>query len=174
MEESLKPDVPDRQRSAEDHFPVLADILNTFPCEPADIRTYSPLALAFLGDGVYSLIIRSVVTLPGNRQAQKLHDRTAELVSAHAQALVSDAVQGLLTEEERRICKRGQNANPSHHAKNATITDYLKATGLETLCGWLYLQNRLPRFLELLKEGMQKSGLWMEENTPAGMESHTR
>lgn len=172
MEESLKSgdmqaacQEQDMQESVEDRLPVLRDILAEFPCEPVNIRTYSPLALAFLGDGVYSLIIRSVVTMQGNRQAGKLHDQSAELVSAHAQALVGDAVQDLLTEEEKRVYKRGRNANPSHQAKNAARTDYLKATALETLCGWLYLQNRLPRFLELMREGLQRSGLWTEEGS---------
>lgn len=144
-----------------DTLPLLQDISIAFPAREVDIRTYSPLALAFLGDAVYSLVIRTIVTLEkGNRQAEKLHNETKNLVSAKAQARVADAIQNLLTEEEAHIYKRGHNANPYHHAKNATLPDYLKATALETLCGWLYLQNRMPRLLELMQEGLEQTGQW--------------
>lgn len=142
-----------------DSRPILQDIQCFFPQDEVDIRTYSPLALAFLGDAVYSVVIRTIVVRKGNRQAEKLHNETKNLVSAHAQAAVADAIQDLLTEEEARIYKRGHNSNPYHHAKNATLSDYLKATGLETLCGYLYLKGELPRFLGLLREGIERAAL---------------
>ena len=120
---------------------------------------YSPLALAFLGDGVYSLIVRTMVISKGNRQAEKLHNDTRKYVSAQAQARIGDAIQELLTEEEARIYRRGRNANPYHHAKNATLEEYLKATALETLCGYLYLKDETDRFLELLKAGIERAGI---------------
>ena len=122
---------------------------------------YSPLALAFLGDGVYSLIVRTMVISKGNRQAEKLHNDTRKYVSAQAQARIGDAIQELLTEEEEeaRIYRRGRNANPYHHAKNATLEEYLKATALETLCGYLYLKDETARFLELLKAGIERAGI---------------
>ncbi|MDO5591883.1 MAG: ribonuclease III domain-containing protein [Bacillota bacterium] len=120
---------------------------------------YSPLALAFLGDGVYSLIVRTMVISKGNRQAEKLHNDTRKYVSAQAQARIGDAIQELLTEEEARIYRRGRNANPYHHAKNATLEEYLKATALETLCGYLYLKDETARFLELLKAGIERAGI---------------
>ncbi|MGN8706363.1 Mini-ribonuclease 3 [Bacillota bacterium LCP21S3_A4] len=120
---------------------------------------YSPLALAFLGDGVYSLIVRTMVISKGNRQAEKLHNDTRKYVSAQAQARIGDAIQELLTDEEARIYRRGRNANPYHHAKNATLEEYLKATALETLCGYLYLKDETARFLELLKAGIERAGI---------------
>lgn len=142
-----------------DRKPVLADIGDFFPQKETDIRTYSPLALAFLGDAVYSLIVRTIIVEKGNRQAEKLHNETTHLVSARAQASVGDAIKDLLTEEEARIYRRGHNSNPYHHAKNASLSDYLKATGVETLCGYLYLKGELPRILELLRAGIQGAGL---------------
>lgn len=135
------------------------EILKCFPQKQTDIRMYSPLALAFLGDGVYSLIVRTMVISKGNRQAEKLHNDTRKYVSAQAQARIGDAIQELLTEEEARIYRRGRNANPYHHAKNATLEEYLKATALETLCGYLYLKDETARFLELLKAGIEQAGI---------------
>ena len=135
------------------------EILECFLQKQTDIRMYSPLALAFLGDGVYSLIVRTMVISKGNRQAEKLHNDTRKYVSAQAQARIGDAIQELLTEEEARIYRRGRNANPYHHAKNATLEEYLKATALETLCGYLYLKDETARFLELLKAGIERAGI---------------
>ena len=135
------------------------EILECFPQKQTDIRMYAPLALAFLGDGVYSLIVRTMVISKGNRQAEKLHNDTRKYVSAQAQARIGDAIQELLTEEEARIYRRGRNANPYHHAKNATLEEYLKATALETLCGYLYLKDETARFLELLKAGIERAGI---------------
>lgn len=135
------------------------EILQVFPQKEVDIRTYSPLGLAFLGDGVYSVIVRTMVISKGNRQAEKLHNETRALVSAAAQAKIGDAIADLLTEEEAAIYRRGRNSNPYHHAKNASMEDYLKATALETLCGYLYLKDETARFLALLKAGIERAGL---------------
>ena len=135
------------------------EILRFFPHKPVDIRMYSPLALAFLGDGVYSIVVRTIVVSKGNRQAHKLHEETRRLVSARAQARIGEAMRELMTEEEARVYHRGLNANPGHHAKNASLEDYLKATALETLCGYLYLKDDMERFLQLMKDGMERAGL---------------
>lgn len=135
----------------------ILDVLG--PHKKTDIRTYSPLALAFLGDAVFSLVIRTMIVAEGNRQAQKLHQATSYYVCAGAQARIGDAIADLLTDEERTIYRRGRNANPAHQAKNATTEDYLKATALETLCGYLYLQHETDRMLELIREGIERSGL---------------
>ncbi len=135
-----------------------------FSVKEADLRTYSPLTLAFLGDAVFSLIIRTAVVAEGNRPADRLHRRTSEYVCAARQAQIADAIQDLLTEEEQKAFRRGGNANPAHHARNASLADYMKATALETLCGYLYMQGNLNRVIELIHEGIlrtepAKSGL---------------
>ena len=121
----------------------------------ADLRTFSPLALAFLGDAVYSLIIRTSVVSQGNRQAEKLHNETTRLVRAQKQAAIGRAVYDLLTPEEQKVYRRGKNSRPMHHAKGASLEDYLQATALEALCGWLYLQGRTGRLMEILRTGME-------------------
>ena len=158
MEEKLKESGPSEARG-EQNF--RQEVLSVFPQKEVDIRMYSPLMLAFLGDGVYSLLVRTMVVSKGNRQAHKLHEETGKLVSARAQAKIGDAIRGLLTQEEERIYHRGLNANPAHHAKNASLDEYLKATALEALCGYLYLQDKTERFLELLKEGMKRAEIFI-------------
>ena len=134
----------------------ISDILKAFSAEPADYRTYSPLALAFLGDAVYTLVISSVLVAGGNRQAAKLHRECSGFVCAGAQAKMSEAVADLLTPEEAEVVRRGRNANPAHHAKNATMEDYLTATGLEALCGYLYLRDEMDRLLEIISTGFER------------------
>ena len=121
----------------------------------ADIRTFSPLALAFLGDAVYSLIIRTSVIAKGNRQAEKLHNETTRLVRAQKQAAIGRVIYDLLTTEEKKVYRRGRNSHPMHHAKGASLEEYLQATALETLCGYLYLQGRTEHLMELLRTGLE-------------------
>lgn len=128
-------------------------ILEQFPTEKkTEPGQYSPLALAFLGDAVFSLIIRTVVLSQGSRQAEKLHNETNRIVRASMQAKLIDAMQPFLTDEEAAIYRRGRNANPHHKAHSATEEDYRKATALETLCGYLYLKGETVRFLQLLRQ----------------------
>ena len=113
--------------------------------------TYSPLSFAFLGDAVYSLYVRKLVIMNGNMSAHKLHQRATEYVNAGAQAKAADAIQAILTEEEKDIYKRGENAKTESHAKNASLYEYHKATGLETLLGWMYLKGDMRRLEEVLE-----------------------
>ncbi len=130
-------------------------VLLTFETDDLPPGLFSPLPLAFLGDAVYSLVIRTILMEGGNRQAEKLHRESADLVNASAQAMAAEAILPVLTEEELKIYRRGHNANPAHHAKGASLEDYLKATGLETLCGYLYLKDETGRLLELIKAGLE-------------------
>jgi len=132
-------------------------ILRMFEVKEADIRTFSPLSLAFLGDAVYSVIIRTMIVSRGSRQPEKLHNETTRYVSAARQAAIGRAIADLLTEEEAKIYKRGRNASPYHHAKHASLKDYLEATALETLCGYMYLQDRMDRFMMLLQAGIERT-----------------
>lgn len=115
-----------------------------------DLRTYSPLTFAFLGDGVYGLYVRTALVERGNTRARNLHNAASRIVSATAQAAALDAIQGILSEEEKETVRRGSNARTSHQAKNATSYDYHKATGLEALFGYLYLQGKTDRIEELI------------------------
>lgn len=129
-----------------------------FETKDISARSYSPLVLAYIGDGIYDLIIRTVVVNRGNTQANKLHRKTSSLVKAAAQSAMMDALMELLTEEEKAIYKRGRNAKSATMAKNATMADYRKATGFETLMGYLYLENQWERMVYLIKEGLSGAG----------------
>ncbi len=115
-------------------------------------RSYSPLTFAFLGDAVYSLYVRVILVRRGNTSASKLHKRTSVIVKAEAQARAMDVLMESLTEEEAAIARRGINARPEHHAKNASLADYHKATGLEALFGYLYLSGQKDRIAELIEK----------------------
>lgn len=134
-------------------------IRELFPGKRQDIRSYSPLTLAYLGDAVYDLIIRTAVVERANRPANILHHITVKYVSAGAQARIVTALQGCFTEEERAVYQRGKNAKPHTMAKNAAPGDYMKATGFEAVLGWLYLKNDMERILELVREGIDAAGI---------------
>ena len=137
----------------------LEQIKKSFDCGEQDIRTYSPLTLAYIGDGVYDLIIRTVVVERANRSANDLHKRTIKYVKAEAQAKMIQALAPELTEEEEAVYKRGRNAKSYTTAKNASVGDYRKATGYEALIGWLYLTNQTDRVLYLVKRGIELAQL---------------
>ena len=152
MEESLKSIDAQEQN-------LLQAILATFPGKKQDIRTYSPLTLAYVGDGVYDLIIRTVVVERANRPANELHRITVKYVSANAQSKIVQALMDELTEEEQSVYRRGKNSKPHTTAKNASVADYMKATGFEAVIGYLYLTDQMSRILELIRLGIDKAGL---------------
>ena len=121
-----------------------------------DLRTYSPLTLAFLGDGVYGLYVRSALVKRGNTHTRKLHQETSRIVSAGAQAVLFDKLMegDILSDEERDIMRRGSNAHVTHQAKNASSLDYHKATGLEALFGYLYLKDETDRISMIADMGI--------------------
>lgn len=151
MEEALN--------SSMDGESLLRQIQKTFPAGARDIRAYSPLTLAYIGDAVYDLIIRTAVVGQANRPANKLHKITVKYVNAGAQSKMIQALMDMLTEEEQEVYRRGKNAKPHTTAKNATAADYLKATGFEAVLGYLYLTDDMPRALKLVREGIRLSGL---------------
>ena len=125
-----------------------------FQMEEVDIHTYSPLTLAYIGDSIYDLIIKSIVINGGNKQVNKLHKDTSNLVQASMQSLMMRAMQEHLTQEEHAVYKRGRNAKSVSPAKNQSITDYRRATGFEALLGYLYLKRDWKRLLDLVKIGL--------------------
>lgn len=125
-----------------------------FELEDTDIRTYSPLTLAYIGDAIYELVIRTILVEKRNTQVNKLHQRASKLVKASAQSEIIEKLKPYLTEEEMGIFKRGRNAKSFTMAKNASMSDYRRATGFEALMGHLYLTEQWDRMLELIKIGI--------------------
>ena len=126
-----------------------------FEMRKVNIKEYSPLTLAYIGDAVYDLIIRTLVVNKGNQQVQKLHKETITMVQASAQARMITALNDQLSEEEHAVYKRGRNAKSASPAKNQSISDYHKATGFEALLGYLYLKKDWQRRMELIKTGLE-------------------
>lgn len=135
-----------------------AYIREQFDIKEVDIRTYSPLTLAYIGDGIFDLVIRSIVVGRGNTRANELHHRTSHIVKAHTQAEMAEKLLPVLTETENDIYRRGRNAKSPTMAKNATMSDYRKATGFEALMGYLYLTDQFERIVFLVKEGLAAIG----------------
>ncbi len=137
---------------------INAYILKEFGIEAPKLCTYSPLVLAYIGDSIYDLVIRSMVVGGGNTHVNNLHKRASRLVRAQAQSELMQALLPELTEEEQTVYKRGRNAKSPTIAKNATMGDYRRATGFEALMGYLYLEDRMDRIMELITLGFQKTG----------------
>lgn len=116
-----------------------------------DIKTFSPLTLAYIGDAIFDLIVRTMVVESGNAPVNNLHKHASKLVQASAQAEIFHKIQEQLSEEELTIYKRGRNAKSFTSAKNAGVVEYRTATGLEALLGYLYLTDQMGRLLELIK-----------------------
>lgn len=139
-------------------------ILEKFGIDQMDIRGYSPLVLAYIGDGIYDLVIRSMMVGKGNAHVNDLHRRTSQLVKAHAQSQMIGILRPELTEEEFAVYKRGRNAKSFTMAKNSTVADYRRATGFEALMGYLYLKDEMERMMELILKGLDGMETWRDKD----------
>lgn len=126
-----------------------------FGLEQQDIRAYSPLTLAYIGDAAYEIVIRTILVRKANMQVNKLHRHAAALVKAEKQSEMIEKLQPLFTEEEKQIYKRGRNAKSYTKAKNASTIDYRRATGFEAVMGYLYLKGDYTRMIDLIRAGLK-------------------
>ncbi|MBP3900614.1 MAG: ribonuclease III [Blautia sp.] len=120
-----------------------------------DLRTYSPLTLAYLGDAVYELVVRTALVEKGNCPVNRLNKMASDLVKASAQSQMAARIESELTEEEAAVYRRGRNAHSPTMAKHASMGDYRRATGVEALVGYLYLKGDMARVLELMEKGLK-------------------
>ena len=132
----------------------LTQLKELFHLEDQDLRSYSPLTLAYIGDGVYELIIRTILVKKGNCPVNRLHKKASSLVKAGAQSAIIEVIEEKLTEEELSVYRRGRNAHSPTMAKHATMADYRRATGFEAVMGYLYLKEDYQRMLELVRMGI--------------------
>ena len=142
----------------EESLTLLQLIRRDFGLGEVDLRTLSPLTLAFVGDCVYDLILRTVIVERHNASPNQLHREKSRLAKAPSQAEMAEALQEELTQEELAVYRRGRNAKSHTTAKNASVLDYRKATGLEALYGWLYLSGQEERLLQLLRLSLNRLG----------------
>ena len=132
----------------------LIQLKELFHLEDQDLRSYSPLTLAYIGDGVYELIIRTILVKKGNCPVNRLHKKASSLVKACAQSAIMEVIEEKLTPEELSVYRRGRNAHSPTMAKHATMADYRRATGFEALMGYLYLKEDYTRMLTLVRMGI--------------------
>lgn len=142
----------------EEGLNIYSTIIEKLAMEKQDIRTISPLTLAYIGDSVFDLTIKTMVVGQGNAPVNKMHKKVSEIVKAHGQVQMYEAIKDILTENETSVFKRGRNAKSYTSAKNATKIDYRIATGYEALLGYLYLQDKMNRVLELVNIGLDANG----------------
>lgn len=126
------------------------DVLNVNPMTEQKARECNPQVLAFVGDAVHTLFIRTKLCESSTAKSNALHKMTSLHVKASAQAEKIERIFDRLSEDEQYIYKRGRNAHTGATAKNATVVEYRKASGFETLLGYLYLTGKYERLKEIL------------------------
>lgn len=131
------------------------NLKETFGLPEKDWKLYAPLTLAYLGDAAYEIVIRTIFVKEADRQPEKLHRQVTSLVSARTQARMIEYLLPELTQTEASIYRRGKNSKPYTKAKNATMQEYLKATGFEAVMGYLYLCEDFGRMNELIRKGLE-------------------
>lgn len=145
----------DKERKEKSDF--LSAVEKYFGSSKLKPEQYSSLGLAYIGDGVYDLIIRTIVIDLGNGKVKNFHRLTSSVVKAESQAKLVKVILEQLTEEELTIYRHGRNAKSATSAKNASIVDYRIATGFEALLGYLYLKHQMDRALFLVKYGLEET-----------------
>lgn len=140
------------KENTQDLFQIIKE---TMDLKDINIINYSPLTLAYIGDGIYEIVIRTLIVDDANRQVNKIHKAASDLVNAKTQAEMIFSIMDELTEQEVAIYKRGRNAKTITRAKNASMSEYRTATGFEALMGWLYLTGQSERMMKLIKMGLE-------------------
>jgi ribonuclease III family protein len=127
------------------------NIRNELNLTDKDINQLSPLVLAYIGDSIFEVFIRTSMLVDTTASVHKLHKRSIEFVKAKAQSDKIHRILEFLTDEEQNIVRRGRNAKSGTIPKNADVAEYKYATGFESLLGFLYLKKEYARLLEILK-----------------------
>lgn len=132
-----------------DYFSKISD---EFELSDNEIYQLSPLVLAYIGDSVFEVFIRTIlIKTEGNAPVHRLHKRSTDFVKAKAQSDIIHRISGKLSQEELEIVRRGRNAKSGTIPKNADVIEYKYATGFESLLGYLYLKKDFARLIYILK-----------------------
>lgn len=126
-------------------------VSSKFNINERDVDQLSPLVLAYIGDAVYEVFIRTLIISKGNSPVNKLHKESINFVKAKAQSDIIHRILETLTQEEQDVVRRGRNAKSGTIPKNADVTEYKYATGFESLIGYLYLKRQYERLLQVLE-----------------------
>lgn len=139
---------------------LTSDIWDVLGLKSVSPRQFSPLVLAYIGDSIFDLVVKTKIVAAGNTQVNKMNRVASSIVKAESQSKMIGYLEDKLTEEEESVYKRGRNAKSYTSAKNASISDYRRATGFEALMGYLYLSGRYERMCELIKDALD----WLEND----------
>lgn len=131
-------------------------ITDVFGLPQTDIKTVSPLTMAFIGDCIFDMIIRTLVIKRGEASVEKMHKACSEYVKAASQMKMFKLVEEELAQEEITAFKRGRNSKPHTTAKSASKSQYLYATGFEAMLGYLYFTDNIPRIVEIVRMGIER------------------
>ena len=158
---------------------MIDEVLSSFRNRDGELSSVSPsqmspLVLAYIGDTVYDLFVRTMLVESTTLSAHGLHMRAAKLVCAAAQSRALLRIEQLLSEEEMSVFKRGRNAHMGSVPKNAEIIDYRRATGLEALMGYLYLLGRDERLSELMRAAFGNGDNEPEKANPTASEENDK
>lgn len=135
----------------------LLETLETPELKASEIRMLNPLALAYIGDGVHELLVRTYVISKYKGSIHKQNQRVVRMIKATAQAATLHKMEAFLTEEELGVVKRGRNAKSLTTPKNTSVAEYRLATGFEALLGWLFLNDEKARLTEIVAEAIRLS-----------------
>lgn len=135
---------------------MIDKIIEQMNLKERDVRQIPGLTLAYLGDCIYELVIRTMLVERGMSHVSELNREASSRAKASAQAELLHKIEPFLSEEEAAAYRRGRNVKSASVAKHATVIDYRTATGFEALMGYLYLNNRIDRILELVMMGEQR------------------
>ncbi len=119
--------------------------------EPSKVKMMNPLVLAYIGDTIYDLLVRTYLIMSNTVTVHNLHHQAINFVSAGAQAHTLEDIFEKLTDQEKNIVRRGRNAKSGTIPKNADVGEYRYATGFEALLGYLYLTEQRDRLIEIGK-----------------------
>ena len=138
----------------EESITLLTKIKEAFACEGQDVRAYSPLTLAYIGDASWSLFVRKKLIDTGIHHVQILNSLASEMVSAKWQCQILYTLRDQLTERELKVCKRARNAHV-HVPKSATVEEYREATAFEGLLGYLRLSGQEERLHTIMLKSLK-------------------
>lgn len=142
---------------------VISSMRKEFDIKPREVMNLQPLVLAYIGDAVYEVYVRTMLITNNRANVNILHKMSVKYVKAQAQAVIIHRIMDTLTADEQDIVRRGRNAKSATVPKHAQVTDYRHSTGFEALIGYLYLINDTKRLIDILKlsvsEGEEESTL---------------
>lgn len=135
---------------------IIENMRKDFDIKPMDVMNLQPLVLAYIGDAVYEVYIRTMLVVNKKSNVNMLHKMSVKYVKAKSQADILHRINDKLTEDEQNVVRRGRNAKSATVPKHADVTDYRYSTGFEALIGYLYLTNNKDRLMDILKLAIEE------------------